>query len=101
MSTEHFQTTLAELSKSASDGLIPTSHCLSIIFDEIKDALKKLESDRAEALAIGQELADIASHCIGWHIDVAGNFKSDHTLGLSRKITDALQRWSKLKEAVK
>ena len=61
----------------------------------------KMQQERDEAMAIGQELADIASHCLGWHIDVAGNFKSDHTLGLSRKITDTLQRWSKLKEAVK
>jgi hypothetical protein len=54
-----------------------------------------------EALAIGQELADISAHCLGWHIDVVENFKSDHTLALSRKITDTLQRWAKLKEAMK
>lgn len=60
-----------------------------------------LNRQRDEAMAIGQELADISSHCLGWHIDVAENFKSDHTLALSRKITDTLQRWSKLKEAVK
>ena len=63
--------------------------------------LKQSFRERDEAMSIGQELADIASHCLGWHIDVAGNFKSDHTLGLSRKITDTLQRWSKLKEVVK
>lgn len=71
---------------------------------EYRDLERKLEQamlTRDAALAIGQELADISSHCLGWHIDVAGNFKSDHTLALSRKITDTLQRWAKLKEAMK
>jgi hypothetical protein len=64
-------------------------------------AVNKLAEARDEALVIGQELADISAHCLGWHIDVAENFKSDHTLALSRKITDTLQRWGKLKEVVK
>jgi hypothetical protein len=62
---------------------------------------EELERQRDEALAIGQELADISAHCLGWHIDVVQNFKSDHTLALSRKITDTLQRWAKLKEVAK
>jgi hypothetical protein len=73
---------------------IPT-HVVAAEFAE------ELERQRDEALAIGQELADISAHCLGWHIDVAENFKSDHTLALSRKITDTLQRWAKLKEAMK
>ena len=71
------------------------------VSNSLAGKLNQAESERAEAIAIGQELADIASHCLGWHIDVAENFKSDHILLLSRKITDTLQRWSKLKEAVK
>jgi hypothetical protein len=68
---------------------------------QAKEWCRVLQCERDEARAIGQELADISAHCLDWHIDVAGNFKSDHILGLSRKITDALQRWAKLKEAMK
>jgi hypothetical protein len=72
-----------------------------VVAERMRDHAKRFERKRDEALRIGQELADISSHCLGWHIDVAGNFKSDHTLDLSRKITHTLQRWGKLKEAVK
>jgi hypothetical protein len=85
----------AERREGLIRGIAIPTHVVSAEFAE------ELELQRDEALAIGQELADISSHCLGWHIDVAGNFKSDHTLGLSRKITNTLQRWAKLKEAMK
>jgi hypothetical protein len=53
---------------------------------------RKLERQRDEAMALANDLASAASHCLGWH---------DCRLNIGEKIATTLQRWSKLKEAVK
>ena len=48
----------------------------------------ELIDERDEAMAVANELADIASHCLGWH---------DHESGeTAEKITNALKRWRNL-----
>jgi hypothetical protein len=93
-----------ELLREAKRELAEAREAFIIATDQMVQSQCKLRnalSERDEAMAIGQELADISAHCLGWHIDVVQNFKSDHTLALSRKITDTLQRWAKLKEVAK
>lgn len=53
---------------------------------------RKLERERDEAMAVANDLASAASHCLGWH---------DCRLKIGEKIAATLQRWSKLKEAAK
>jgi len=64
---------------------IPT-HVVAAEFAE------ELERQRDEAMAVANDLASAASHCLGWH---------DCRLNIGEKIAATLQRWSKLKEAVK
>jgi hypothetical protein len=52
----------------------------------------RLKRQRDEARAVANDLASAASHCLGWH---------DCRLNIGEKIAATLQRWSKLKEAVK
>ena len=50
---------------------------------------QKLERERDEARAIADELASIASYCLGWH---------DHeSTDTAKKIASALKRWKKSK----
>lgn len=52
-----------------------------------------LKRQRDDAMAVANDLASAAAHCLGWH---------DHeSAETAEKIANALQRWSKLKEAVK
>ena len=43
-------------------------------------------------MAVANDLASAASHCLGWH---------DCRLNIGEKIAATLQRWAKLKEAMK
>jgi hypothetical protein len=53
------------------------------------DEIESLERERDEARAVANELADIASHCLGWH---------DHeSVETAEKLTNALKRWRNLK----
>jgi hypothetical protein len=60
--------------------------------DDICDIAESLERQRDEAMAVANDLASAASHCLGWH---------DCRLNIGEKIAATLQRWSKLKEAAK
>jgi hypothetical protein len=53
------------------------------------DFARKLERERDEARSVANELANIASHCLGWH-----DHESTET---AEKITNALKRWHNLK----
>jgi hypothetical protein len=64
---------------------IPT-HVVAAEFAE------ELERQRDEAMAVANDLASAASHCLGWH---------DCRLNIGEKIAATLQRWAKLKEAMK
>jgi hypothetical protein len=61
---------------------------LQDVSSKLADALR----ERDEAMAVANDLASAASHCLGWH---------DCRLNIGEKIAATLQRWSKLKEAVK
>jgi hypothetical protein len=49
----------------------------------------ELIEEREEARAVANELANIASHCLGWH-----DHESTET---AEKLTNALKRWRNLK----
>lgn len=61
-------------------------------WDDLLNHARKLERERDEAISVANDLASAASHCLGWH---------DCRLNIGEKIATTLQRWSKLKEAVK
>jgi hypothetical protein len=52
----------------------------------------ELKRERDEAMAVANDLASAASHCLVWH---------HCRLKIGEKIAATLQRWSKLKEAAK
>jgi hypothetical protein len=76
----------AERREGLIRGIAIPTHVVSAEFAE------ELERQRDEAMAVANDLASAASHCLGWH---------DCRLKIGEKIAATLQRWSKLKEAVK
>lgn len=60
----------------------------SVLCAKVPELVVELKRERDEARAVANELADIASHCLGWH---------DHESGeTAEKITNALKRWRNL-----
>jgi hypothetical protein len=76
----------AERREGLIRGIAIPTHVVSAEFAE------ELERQRDEAMAVANDLASAASHCLGWH---------DCRLKIGEKIAATLQRWSKLKEAAK
>lgn len=76
----------AERREGLIRGIAIPTHVVSAEFAE------ELERQRDEAMAVANDLASAASHCLGWH---------DCRLNIGEKIAATLQRWSKMKEAVK
>jgi hypothetical protein len=76
----------AERREGLIRGIAIPTHVVSAEFAE------ELERQRDEAMAVANDLASAASHCLGWH---------DCRLNIGEKIAATLQRWSKLKEAMK
>jgi hypothetical protein len=76
----------AERREGLIRGIAIPTHVVSAEFAE------ELERQRDEAMAVANDLASAASHCLGWH---------DCRLNIGEKIAATLQRWSKLKEGAK
>jgi hypothetical protein len=70
----------------------PDPFQIGAYIDDICDIAENLERQRDEAMAVANDLASAASHCLGWN---------DCRLNIGEKIAATLQRWSKLKEAMK